>query len=1156
MSYRSNSIPNVRTIKAQRGESLKIDLGKTFEGILTAWMKRDPNDLEYREFEVQDGRYLYLSKEKASDYYDEINPTELVSAIAGKWFFDVEQEIEGEDTRTIYRGTILFQNDITGSAGSEGVPVPLSLFSDYKFNGSPGIDPNQGYLSFDAATYEDTATIKINKLNLNGLDLSDFISQLTVGAAIELYDTNYPTQSVVFQVASEYSLNGNIYSIPVNFRSSTGEIFINGHYLSSLFMSPGEAFRKENTSTGIVWGGTLTINPLDNSKFDIEAGEAHFINAYSDQANPTYRIAVWEKQESVTIENLATEPVTFISMEYDGNGGVIFNQDSDLISSSETRDKVQIGVIVHENNTSISKVGSLSNWSADVDLKINDIFNAFGTTSVSGNRFFSNGGLKISRTEGVSLSLNHNRVNDTKTPNYLTSEAEDDLTFLAVKGGSTLTPTNDIDTSYYDPGGLGVLVPIPTGYCTTHGIFYSPTTGLTFVHYGQFLYDSLKKAVQSWQFEDYNVVPQLREVALMGVLAFEAGATDLSNQEQAKFIKPTMLGIKGVSPVTEYSRYGESVELINGLSYDKQNTTLLSTGGVIYVDVERLGGGDMIYVFGQREYVLDCRTGAGVDGKARVALTAGASSKAPVDNYVYVIRSGDVAILQSSTTRPTGQFAYIGNYLVPDATTFLTTGAYKSQEFTDAKSFDGRSAVQRSSERLRVLPAEFEEGMLQTVTVTTLPDPDSVDFEFTSGKAWQKHLQNTPALKVSVDGIYIINHPTDPYIKINNLNDPEALQTASGESLSGRWFNWVIWVAVNKTTDECKLYLALPNGSYGSDADAIADPNNTAVTTIPKSFRGVGLLNARLPFRHRTLNNGTYTNLAASVLGQQVIDLRGKVANVGAGGGLIPASTVFANDTFRIYDYLNLYQMGFNLSSLTADRTYTMQDKSGTLAHLADLGIQNYTPLTNANNGLILTSGKSYTFNAIAAFAVSMPAAPTTGVRFRAYFDSTATFSVTFNGNGKNIEGSSTFIAGADANGGVYEFVYNALAGEWKVINLVGGGGGAAEREIVAPTSWDGSQYNLPLDGKQYTKTVNNAVTTLIVGLDFQDDSATVSRTTYLVIDNSGNSSAIESISYIGGTWAWSVGDPINSIAAGAIVEIEVRNRSNTLVKALTDVED
>ena len=39
MSYKVQTIKNLRTVKALRGQSLTIDLGKTITGTLTAWMK-------------------------------------------------------------------------------------------------------------------------------------------------------------------------------------------------------------------------------------------------------------------------------------------------------------------------------------------------------------------------------------------------------------------------------------------------------------------------------------------------------------------------------------------------------------------------------------------------------------------------------------------------------------------------------------------------------------------------------------------------------------------------------------------------------------------------------------------------------------------------------------------------------------------------------------------------------------------------------------------------------------------------------------------------------------------------------------------------------------------------------------------------------------
>lgn len=110
MRQQISTLRNLRTVKALRGESLRIDLGKTFTGTLTSWMKKDIGETEYIEFDVQEGRYLFLTKAKTADSYDTKNPT------AGRWFFDVRQSPDGgteDDEKTIFTGTILFYNNVT-----------------------------------------------------------------------------------------------------------------------------------------------------------------------------------------------------------------------------------------------------------------------------------------------------------------------------------------------------------------------------------------------------------------------------------------------------------------------------------------------------------------------------------------------------------------------------------------------------------------------------------------------------------------------------------------------------------------------------------------------------------------------------------------------------------------------------------------------------------------------------------------------------------------------------------------------------------------------------------------------------------------------------------------------------------------------------------
>ena len=121
MSNKVQKIKNLRTLKALRGQSLTIDLGKALTGTLTAWMKRKPTDSTYRSFTIVDGRYLFLPKEKAQD----LSVTDLVE---GRWYFDVRHlavgTVDPNDEEMIYTGSIDFSNHITDSNGTEITTTP------------------------------------------------------------------------------------------------------------------------------------------------------------------------------------------------------------------------------------------------------------------------------------------------------------------------------------------------------------------------------------------------------------------------------------------------------------------------------------------------------------------------------------------------------------------------------------------------------------------------------------------------------------------------------------------------------------------------------------------------------------------------------------------------------------------------------------------------------------------------------------------------------------------------------------------------------------------------------------------------------------------------------------------------------------------------
>ena len=690
----------------------------------------------------------------------------------------------------------------------------------------------------------------------------------------------------------------------------------------------------QQNSTGLIAGGELSIN-VAPTKLDVAAGEAYFIDSYTDPLNPTATKVTWGAKIAVTPGLSGITPIEFVSIDIDGN--LTYSATAPI--EDEKRDCALLGILVHDVPpfTTIRKATTAPLWTQDNLLHFFDMVNTLGPSlSVSGNVYSANGtNLKIDKSSGKAYGPGFNYDIDKKNPNISSIAADTEIIFPAFWRGSPISNVavkTEIPTDKYDPNGDGTLVNIPDGFFTIHRIYLDPSTQETVMQYGQNAYDSLKKAADSFDKEEHAKVDEVQNILCRCCIVVKQGGADLSELTEIKFINLGVLGDKNFNIIPSFSRFIESVESIDGMSYQVPTGVPVVIGDDVFGDIEALGGGDITYAFGQREYVLDCTNGDGVDGAARIQLTPGTDTH-PKLNYIYVIRNGDEAILQSSTSRPTGEFAYLGTTILPTAATIDSDGTYMGQLYNDAKSFDGRGAVQRSAERLRILDAEYESGMAQTVIITpNVGVPDDVDFTMTSGEAWQKHLQDVPSRQISVNGIRSVNHPTTPYLKVFDLADIRV--DANGNSLVGRRFNFIIWGAINSNTGETKLFLNLPLDTYGNDADVIADKDGTSVTSIPKDFRGNGFLVARLPLRQTQVSGGTWTNVALSELGTQVIDIRGNPVGSFAGGVSIPASSTFSDGNFLWFNNAdNAKTVDVDLSNITTGntRTLTMPDASGTI---------------------------------------------------------------------------------------------------------------------------------------------------------------------------------------------------------------------------------
>lgn len=343
--------------------------------------------------------------------------------------------------------------------------------------------------------------------------------------------------------------------------------------------------------------------------------------------------------------------------------------------------------------------------------------------------------------------------------------------------------------------------------------------------------------------------------------------------------------LTGIAVSTSTIEVEDLGRVINGTTREEILTTVTFSGGVAYLtlDNEDSVGSPLSIFIEDNEYSFAV--------SSAVALTAG-TDVSPQLNYSYMVLVGTTPILTNATTpkdKEDTDWVECARTLI--GTVYTSSGTvYKHHETSD----DLIRPIKHSNDRER-LDTIWESGVDPTLTITTNGgSQDDVIFTCASGLVWQMHPHTFPAFAVSGTSptIYVVNAST-PNLAIDNIS--EILQTSDGSSIgNNRRFSYVIWGAVNESTQTCKLFMNLPSGTYGSNANAISDPDKYTNFSIPRNYRGVGFLIARLVFRYQTSGSGTWTSI-------QTEDLRGFEPSISAGSGSI-STTEFADNVFKVFD--------------------------------------------------------------------------------------------------------------------------------------------------------------------------------------------------------------------------------------------------------------
>ncbi len=359
----------------------------------------------------------------------------------------------------------------------------------------------------------------------------------------------------------------------------------------------------------------------------------------------------------------------------------------------------------------------------------------------------------------------------------------------------------------------------------------------------------------------------------------------------------------------------------NGTFLESFDAVVTSNGTTITMSLEKTGTGDLTMVFSDGETVFDCTPAA------TIALTAG-SDTAPQENFIYILKSTK-ALTKSTSAWPATEHIKVGYFLVQSASLVQTDGPLITQNWNDfaAHTTTNEGHLTHIVERLRVQHAIYHSGVAWTVTVTTnVGTPDNVDLALTAGVVYQLHSHATPASDTATgDDVHIVNDSVTPYTTVTDLNG--LLTDSTGGSMSGKYFNLVVWAVVNKSGEHAPVMINLPGGSYNKQSDAEKDVSGFDDFSMPAAFNidsSTGFLVVRLTFRHQVASGGTWTHVASDV------DLRGQTPATAAGSGTASTQTAFADNQFEIFDESDVSKLlDFQLSGITTanTRTITMADQ-------------------------------------------------------------------------------------------------------------------------------------------------------------------------------------------------------------------------------------
>lgn len=305
-------------------------------------------------------------------------------------------------------------------------------------------------------------------------------------------------------------------------------------------------------STGVLEGLMLSAT-LGTTKFTVAPGKYQTVDNYTDVDNPDYEEQDFPGAIDVEVENIGTQPITFVFLDKNK----VIQQRASIDQSfifELLRDEVLIGFVNHINLAQINSVanGPFIPGAIDPNLLAMDLSLAISAINLQGNNIIANGAnLTIDKTAGLAFFAGINTKSNPKNPNTIPLPKRVAPPFVGSwrngAGGFTLGLFTDVTPGVFDDDAGGVGLPngsVMNNEYTNQRWVVGPDNFVG-VQFGQKKYATLDGAVNGRLSEPFEDNPLFAEILFRTVMSVKGNAVNLSSALEAIFTSNPKFGLGG-----------------------------------------------------------------------------------------------------------------------------------------------------------------------------------------------------------------------------------------------------------------------------------------------------------------------------------------------------------------------------------------------------------------------------------------------------------------------------------------------------------------------------------------------------------------------------------------------------------------------------------